>query len=116
MQGTSTRFALLKASLGPIMFSGRTHLSTSASVRKPRARAACLRGVPSSCAFLATYSVKDIYVSRGGPSDPRCSISLLACSPLLVGAGAALSGEQPAAPVLPVLRVVHLLEWWGGDG
>ena len=42
------------ASFGPIIFSGRTSWSNSSSVSSSSAMAACLRVVPSLCAFLAT--------------------------------------------------------------
>jgi len=41
---------------GPIIFSGRTRASNSASSSRPSARAEALSVVPSACAFLATLA------------------------------------------------------------
>lgn len=43
-------------SAGPIIFSGRTRASNSASSRRARARAAAFNVEPSACAFLATLA------------------------------------------------------------
>ena len=43
-------------SAGPIIFSGRTRASNSASSSRPKASAAVFRVVPSACAFLATLA------------------------------------------------------------
>jgi len=39
--------------ISPVISSGRTHSSNCFSVKRPSSSAACLRVVPSACAFLA---------------------------------------------------------------